>query len=348
MWCAIRLVEHQEDIRGQLAQSILAYAGLASFLTYRDGDGFVRYAVWFEDRHLSYVLGLHAANTDLGGIEITPADTPAILGQCDLAWEMEMAGYGAAPLPLDTGKRSATAALGTQITDTAYRLLVCQRVHHSKVMEDWKRSGGHPHSSVGKVVGVVAREAAGFLAGGEPPRPTGAGKKQSVEVKPPPYTHVRIILGANTEDHLAILRDSFPAGSLRRRAAIRPDNMAGLATKPPNIPHNDATHFPVFNEKELAAIEIIPTAVTEVPMKYGRAITTTTQPPEVFPSIIGFEFDLVAPGPEAVFLAGRDGQADTDTTLEVPAPAPSTPKPKFPFRMAMSGESRFPVRIIRD
>ena len=79
MWCTIKLVEHQEDIRRELVQSILAYTGLASFLTYRDSSGFVRYAMWFEDRHLSYVLGLHAANVDLGGVEIRPADTPPVL-----------------------------------------------------------------------------------------------------------------------------------------------------------------------------------------------------------------------------------------------------------------------------
>lgn len=42
---------------------------------------------------------------------------------------------------------------------------------------------------------------------------------KAVRSKPmdPPYTHLRIILGGNSEDHLSILRDSFPTGSLRRR-----------------------------------------------------------------------------------------------------------------------------------
>ena len=69
MWCSVKLVEHQEKLRAELVPAILAYTGLASFLTYRDAEGFVRYAVWFEDKYLNYILGLHAANVALGGIE---------------------------------------------------------------------------------------------------------------------------------------------------------------------------------------------------------------------------------------------------------------------------------------
>ena len=371
VWCVIRLVERQEGMRRELVQSILAYVGLASFLTYRDGDGFVRYMVWLEDRHLNYVMGLHAAHTDLGGIEVRPAAEPPVLGECDHVWDMEMAGYGGAPLPLDTGKRSATAALGTQITDAAYRLLVCHRVAgSSQVVAEWERSGGRPVSLGRKIAGMAAREVVDFLASGdddaearEPPA------KAKVKAKAPPHTHMRIILGASSAEHLAILRDTFPAGSLRRRGALRTGDVAGLATIPPKVTHGNAVHFPAFNDSELAALEILPTAVTEVPMEYGRPITTTTQPPTAFVDLVSWVDDSVVPDPEPLFLPegddwGADGPGAADSGApeagpgEVPAadepragvakpeaPGAGEPESEFPVRV-VDGEPEFPVRII--
>ena len=367
VWCVIRLVERQEGLRRELVQSILAYVGLASFLTYRDAGGFVRYMVWLEDRHLNYVMGLHAAHTDLGGIEVRPAAEPSILGKCDHIWDMEMAGYGGAPLPLDTGKRSATAALGTQITDTAYRLLVCHRVGRSPVVAEWERSGGRPVSLGRKIAGMAAREVADFLAAGdeearEPPA------RAKVKAKAPPHTHMRIILGANGADHLAILRDTFPAGSLRRRGVLRPGDVAGLAAVPPKITHGNAVHFPAFSDAELAALEILPTVVTEVPMEYGRPITATTQPPTAFVDLVSCGDDSAVPDPEPLFLPEGDwgadgppagpgglepgaagagepgaepGEPDADTSHADAA----EPEAEFPVRI-IGGEPEFPVRII--
>ena len=159
-------------------------------------------------------MGLPAAHADLGGIEVRPAAEPSAPGECDHMWDMELAGYGGASLPLDAGKRSATAALGTQITDTAYRLLVCHRVAgRSPVVAGY---GGRPVPLGRKIAGMAAREAADFLAAGDDD--TDAGEPPSGAKEPPP-ARMRTILGANGADHLAILRDTFPAGSLRRRAA---------------------------------------------------------------------------------------------------------------------------------
>ena len=330
LWCSIKLVEHQEGLRTKLVQSILAYVGVASFITYRDGEGFVRYAIWFEDRHLPYVLGLHAAATDLGGVEIKPSEQPRVLDECRTVWDMEMTGYGGASIPEDTGIRSATAALGTQITDVSYRLLVCHRVDRSVVIREYERSGGHPKSIYKRMASMAAREAAGFL------NHTSA-KTKPAKAKSPPYTHTRILLGGNSDDHLTILQDSFPAGSIRRRAAISRDTVTSLAITPPRPTHSNIVHFPVFNDKELTDLEIIPTAVTEVPMKYGRAITTTTQPPRAFDDIIFWEDDSGMPEPGARFLRGgtRSVHARGDY------------KASFPFGMISGGKPGFPFRIMQ-
>ena len=384
MWCAVKLVERQGEMRRNLVQSVLAYVGAASFLTYRDATGFVRYAVWFEDRHLGYMLGLHAAAPGLGGVEIRPSAVPPVLGECRVAWDMEMAGYGAAPLPLDTGKRSATAALGTQITDTAYRLLVCQRVARSPVMAEWEKSGGHPQSVYRKAAGMAAREAMDFLSTGASKK---TGPKRAAEVKPPPYTHARIILGGNSDEHLAILRDSFPAGSLRRRGVMRPGEAAALAVVPPKVTNFNMVHFPVFNDAELAALAVIPAEVTEVPMKYGRAVTATTQPPKSHADIMTTCDDTAEPEPAAPFLnggavAGADGVLDGGNSANTHDAADSmcsiggigssipdaddapdagntgddgdangaddTPEPRFPIRIISGAKPRFPIRIIRS
>ena len=344
----VKLVEHQESLRRELVQSMLAYVGVASFLTYRDADGFVRYAVWFEDRHLGYVLGLHAAAPGLGGVEIRPSVMPSVLGECRTAWEMEMAGYGGAPLPPDTGKRSATAALGAQITDAAYRLLVCRRVDSSPVMDEWERSGGRPRSIYGRVAGIAAREAAGFLEAGSSKR-TGrrrAGAKPAAEVKPPPYTHARIILGGTEDDHLAILRDSFPAGSLRRRRILQPGEAAALAVVPPKVTHSNRVHFPVFNDAELAALRIIPDEVAVVPMTYGRAAATVTQPPEAPADLMCPGDDSVKPEPEAPFL--RVDAAPDHTGARDAGRTRDAPKPRFPVRITSGAAPRFPIRIMSD
>ena len=341
----VNLVEHQGEMRRELVQSILAYAGMASFLTYRDTGGFVRYAMWFEDRHLGYVLGLHVAAPGLGGVAIRPSAMPDILEKCRMVWDMEMAGYGAAPLPLDTGKRSATAALGTQITEPAYRLLVCQRVARSAVMAEWERSGGRPQSIYRQVAGMAAREAMGFLdACSKQTSQKYASQKQTVEVKPPPYTHARIMLGGNREDHLAILRDSFPAGSLRRRSMIRPGEAAALAVTPPKVTHSGMVHFPVFNDAELAVLEVIPGEAVEVPMKYGRAAATTTQPPVSFGNVMCLHDDSAVSEPEAPLLRPDAGP---NTGLGNAGDA-ETPAPRFPFRMMSGDTPRFPFRIISE
>ena len=344
MWCTVKLVEHQGEMRRELVQSVLAYAGIASFLTYRDADGFVRYAMWFEDRHLGYVLGLHVAAPGLGGVEIRPSVVPSVLGECRVVWEMEMAGYGGAPLPPDTGRRSATAALGTQITEPAYRLLVCQRAARSAVMAEWERSGGRPQSIYRQVAGMAAREAMEFLeAGSKQPNQRRANPKQAVEIKPPPYTHARIMLGGGKDDHLAILRDSFPAGSLRRRRLVQPAEAAVLAVTPPKVTHSGMAHFPVFNDAELAALEIIPGEAAEVPMRYGRAAATTTQPPVSFCDAMLRGDDSAISEPEAPLLrpdAGPNASLGDVGDAETPAP-------RFPLRLISGHTPRFPFRIIR-
>ena len=342
MWCTVKLVENQEELRVELTQSILAYVGMASFLTYRGPDGFVRYAMWFEDQYLGYILGLHAANPKLGGVEIRPAQQPAVLDDCDIVWDMEMAKYGGDPLPGDTGTRSATAALGTQITDTSFRLLVCQRVDHSSVMAEWERSGGKPVSIYRKVAGTAAREATDFL-GDSRKKPA---KTPHAKPKNSPYTHVRILLGGNSEDHLAILRDSFPAGSLRRRGMVKPGSVPALATTPPKVTHGNMVHFPVFNDAELAILEIIPGTVTEVPMKYGRPIVSTSQPPTRFPDLLNQPDDTSEGDPVPLFL--RDGVGGPDPLDHVPGDTPHGAGgvvPAFPIRM-ISGEQAFPIRMI--
>lgn len=343
MWCSVKLVEKQEALRASLVQSILAYVGMASFLTYRNADGFVRYAMWFGDQYLNYVLGLHAANPQLGGVEIRPIQPPSILEDCDIIWDMEMAGYGGDELPSDTGTRSATAALGTQITDASFRLLVCQRVGHSSVMAEWIKSGGKPVSIYRKVAGAAAHEAADFL---------GDSKKQAKPNKPAspkkePYTHARILLGANDESHLSILQDSFPAGSLRRRGTIRPGLVPDLATAPPKVTHGSMVHFPVFTDEELSMLEIIPGTVTEVPMKYGRPIVTTSQPPTRFVDIVHHVDATVQRDPASPYM--RDGEPAPDPPDHMPD-VPYVPKacmPEYPVRM-IAGEESFPLRIIAD
>lgn len=346
MWCTVKLVEEQEKLRKELIQSILAYVGIASFLTFRGTDGFVRYAMWFQDKYLQYVLGLHAANPELGGVEIRPAAQPTILEDCDIVWDMEMSGYGGDPLPADTGTRSATAALGTQITDTAFRLLVCQRVNHSGVMADWVASGGQPSSIYRKAAGAAAREAMDFLD-------TGAGrtktpsKPASVKPKQPPYTHARILLGANTEDHLRILQDSFPANSVRRRGTVRPENVPALATAPPKVPMANKAHFPVFTNADLAALEIVPDVVMEVPMKFGRPIVTTSQPPTRFVDMLDQRDESVDPGPGARFPRHVGGSADDDWVDDVPDDiGVGVVVPRFPARI-IDGVPRFPTRMIQ-
>lgn len=338
VWCSINLVEHQEESRRDIVQSILAYVGLAAFLTYRDTDGFVRYAMWFEDKHLGYVLGLHAAHPGLGGVEVRPSDTPSVLEGCDHIWDMEMSGYGAGPLPQDTGRRSATAALGTQITDIAYRLLICQRVSHSDIISEYVRSGGRPVSIYRKAAGIAVRESLEFM-GSQPKKPA----KKDIQIKPAPYTHTRIILGANSVDHLGILRDSFPAGSLRRRGILRPDTIPALVSEPPSIPHTGAVHFPVFNDDELHILEIIPTTTTEVPMEYGRGITTTTQPPIMFGDVINWEDSSTPPQYGAVFLPDDTAKGMVAKGMV----AEPLLQPAFPIRI-MSGDVSYPIRIIPE
>ena len=317
MWCTVKLVEEQERLRAGLIQSILAYVRMASFLTYRGTDGFVRYAMWFGDRHLGYILGLHAVNPKLGGIEIRPVQQPAILEGCSIVWDMEMARYGGDPLPGDTGMRSATAALGTQITDAAFRLLVCRRVDHSAVMAEWEKSGGKPVSIYRKVAGMAAREATDFLSTSGKP----AARTVRVRPKNPPYTHVRILLGGNNNDHLAILQDSFPAGSLRRRGMVKPGDVPALVTTPPKVTHGNMVHFPVFNDEELSMLEIIPGKVTEVPMKYGRPIVTTSQPPTRFADLIHQPDESSEVEPVPIFL--RSGAGGPDPLDCVPGDKPS-------------------------
>ena len=330
MWCSIRLVEHQQEKRKELVQSILSYVRLAAFLTYRDVEGFVRYSIWFEDQYLSYVLGLHAAKPDLGGVEITPTDTPGILENCMIAQEMEMRGYGAAELPLDTGIRSATAALGTQITDTAYRLLICHRVERSDLIDGYVNSGGRPTSMYRKVAGMAAREAVGFFDSS--PRP--AAEKPTIKAKKPPYTHTRIILGANTEEHITILRDSFPAGSLKRLNRIPPVQVAAQACIIPKV-RTSMIHFPVFNDAELESLEILPTNITEVPMEYGRAITSTTQPPTVFMDLINDIIHTSMPRRVPLYL---------DVSEE---PDDASMQPEFPVQI-IGGEPGFPISMMED
>lgn len=304
-------MEHQEELRRDLVPAILAHTEMASFLTYRDAGGYVRYAVWFEDRHQNYVMGLRLASIDLGGVEIRPIATPSVL-ECGLAWEMEMAGYGGAPLPHSTGICSATTALGTQITDTAYRLLVCQRVGRSPVVSEWERRGGHPVSLGRKTVGVAARKVRNFLAAsdsGAAAKTVRANKPPPIGVKPSPHTHARIILGAATEDQLAILQDTFPAGSLRRRRAVRLGDVATLAMVPPKVPLINAAHFPVFSNAELDTLNIIPMKAGEVLSRPGLAPTTTTSPPMRLPYINDWVDNSAAPPPGTPFLADDAGRS---------------------------------------
>lgn len=350
MWAELRLVEHRGEMRRELVRSILEHVGLASFLTCRGSDGYVRHAVWFPDRHLDYMRGLHAANSDLGGVEIRPMrGAPSVLWECGLIWDMEMAGYGGAPLPEGAGTRSAGAALGTHITGPAYRLMVCRRVSRSTVVDEWRRSGGRPKSIYGKALGMAVREAADFLSSDSGGKAAGP---PSVEAKPPPYVHARILLGAATQDHLDILQDTFPAGSIRRRDRVPAGKVAELATTPPRVPLGDATHFPVFTDPELAALEIIPEQAGEIPTEHGRSMAATTRPPVAFPDIIHWVDDSVAPEPEALFLPddqqgdGPDGEGPPSGGPPEPG-GPETPKPKFPVRM-ISGKDRYPVRMIPE
>lgn len=342
----MKLVEEQEKLRIELVQSILAYVRVASFLTYRGTDGFVRYAVWFEDRHLGYVLGLHAANPELGGVEIRPARRPSILEDCDIVWDMEIAGYGGDPLPEDTGTRSATAALGTQITDAAFRLLVCQRVDRSSVIEEWAKSGGRPESIYRKMAGMAAREAADFLDSGSKRTPRNVERKNP---KKPPYTHARILLGGNSEDHLNILRDSFPAGSIRRRGVVRPVDVPGIATTPPKVTYRNIVRFPVFTDAELSKLEIMPGNVTEVPMKYGRPIVTTSQPPTRFADIMNQPDDTADDGSTTgPFLRSNGSGPDPMDYVPGGEAHVAAGVQSFPVRMISGEPPSFPVRIIRE
>ena len=339
MWCIIRLVEHEEKKREELVQSILSYVGLASFLTYSDDDGSVAYAIWFADHYLDYVIGLHAARPDLGGVEIIPSNTPSVLRNCSIVWEMEMRGYGAAPLPEETGIRSATAALGTQITDIAYRLLICHRVERSELINEYVASDGHPTSIYRKVAGMAAREALDFIS--TTPKTTTKGKP-SVKAKKPPYTNTRIILGANKEDHLKILVDSFPAGSLRRLSIMQPGIVPTQATIPPKV-RASMIHFPVFNDAELGRLELIPTNVTEVPMKYGRAITSTTQPPMPFVDLVHHVVHTAKPAPKVLYMEGDDDIMD-DYPPEDDHPV-QTSNNAYPIQM-IDGRQEFPMTVL--
>lgn len=305
MWCQIKLVEGQAGLRRGMVRSILDHAGTAAFLAYRDG-GYVRHAVLFGRRHLDYVLGLGAAGAGPGGVELEQIAEPAVLGECHIVWEMEMAGCGGAPLPDGAGTLPAAAALGARITDAAYRLVVCQRARRSPVVREWERSGGRPASIYGKAAGMVWREAAGFLGafGGRAARRPAPDGPEPMQAKPPPYTYARIILGAGTKDHLDILRDTFPARSLRRRRALRPGDVPALAASAPRVPLGNAVHFPVFSDDELDSLGIIPEEDAEVPAERGRAAASTTRPPVGAPYIADLADGSEAPGPDAPFLAG--------------------------------------------
>ncbi len=358
MWSGLKLVEHQEKKRENLVQAILAYVGTASFLTYRDDTGMVRYSMCFDDQYLSYIRGLHAVDTELGGVEIKPSDPPSILAECPLIWDMEMTGFGAAELPSSTGKRSATSALGTQITDIAYRLMICQRVPYSRVITEYVNNGGNPQGICRKVAGMAAREAVSFVM-------TDAKNNTTPKVTPKkePYTHTRIILGARDVNHLEILRDSFPAGSIKKRGVIKPETIHGVIGMPPPA---RSVHTPVFNDEELGKLEIIPTRVTEVPMPYGRAITSTTQPPIRFPDILFWDDNSTTPGYSPLFLADENGNETDDSepgiigndsveepnnsmngepVMEEPATEESSSGNGFGFRI-INGKERFPVRVI--
>lgn len=334
MWCTIRLVEHEEEKRKELVQSILSYVSLASFLTYRDNDGSVSYAIWFADHYLNYVLGLHAARPNLGGVEIEPSEAPTVLHNCQQVWEMEMAGYGGAELPQETGIRSATAALGTQITDIAYRLLVCHRVDHSDIIREYARTGGRPTSVYRKVAGVAAREAWEFLG---PPgkNVTGLAQKPPITPKAPPYNNTRIILGANNEDHLRILQDSFPAGSIQLASCLTPEIVEQQATTAPKVRPN-MIHHPIFTDDELAQLELIPTEVTEVPMKYGRPITSTTQAPIPFPDLIQYTQHSEQPRRRALYRTGE---------VTEPKDHAATPTTTYPIQI-IQGTPAYPIQIM--
>lgn len=306
VWCQIKMVEGQAEARRGLVQSILEHAGTASFLTYRDG-GYVRYAVRVGRRHLGYMLGLGAAGC---GVEMEEIAPPAVLEECGMVWEMEMAGCGGAPLPDSAGTLPAATALGARITDAAFRLVVCQMVRRSPVIDEWARSGGRPASAYGRAAGMAWREAVRFLytssgggraAGPAPPAPPAP---EPVHIKPPPYTHARIILGARAANHLEILRDTFPAGGLRRRRVLRPGDVPALAASAPRVPFGNSVHFPVFSDEDLASLGIIPTHDAEVPMERGRAPASATRPPVHAPYMAGLADGSEAPEPCAPLLAG--------------------------------------------
>ena len=312
VWCQIKMVEGQAGLRRGMVRSILDHAGTAAFLTYRDG-GYVRHAVRLGRRHLDYVMGLGAAGAGPGGVEMERIAEPAVLGECDIVWEMEMAGCGGAPLPDGAGTLPAATALGARITDAAFRLVVCQRARRSPVVREWERSGGRPDSIYGKAADIVWREAADFLGafGGRAARPRAPpapepmpAKPPPIQAKPPPYVHARIVLGARTRDHMDILRDTFPAGSLRRRRVLRPGDVPALAASAPRVPLANPVHFPVFSDEEVDSLGLVPEEDVEVPTGRGRAAASTTRPPVGAPYVAYLADDSVAPGPDAPFLAG--------------------------------------------
>ena len=317
VWCQIKLVEGQAELRRGIVRSILDHAGTAAFLTYRDG-GYVRHAVLLGRRHLDYVLGLGAAGAGPGGVETERIAEPSVLRECHIVWDMEMAGCGGAPLPDGAGTLPAAAALGARITDAAYRLVVCQRARRSPVVREWERSGGRPASAYGKAADIAWREAAGFLGafGGRAarrpapsgPEPIPAGPPP-VPTKPPPYVHARIILGARAIDHMDTLRDTFPAGSLRRRRVIQPGDVPALAASAPRVPLGNSVHFPVFSDGELDSLGIIPEEDAEVPAERGRAAASTTRPPVGAPYVADLADCLEVPDPDAPFLAGGAREA---------------------------------------
>ena len=307
VWCTVKLVEEQEGLRVELIQSILAYVGIASFLTYRGPDGFVRYAMWFEDHHLGYILGLHAANPKLGGRGGYTAGAAARhsggLRHC--------MGHGDGRVrrgPAPRRHRHALGHGGVGHPNHRRRLQAAglpegEPFHsHGRMGEQRRQAGLHIQKS-GRHGGARGNGLSGQRV--QAGRQGGTRKAEGPAVHAPADPAGRKPRGPPVHT----------AGLGFRQAACEGAAWWGRTTFrrwPPRRPRSRTATWCIFRcstTRSCPCWEIIPGTVTEVPMKYGRPIVTTSQPPRRFPGLKSMPDDTSEGEPAALYLRSGGGGA---------------------------------------